>query len=83
MIRHSPKGPVTPVHAAQPSGGFLDVAPEPIGEMPGWNLSDLYPAGRPQLEADAGKAAQAAAQFRENDLGKLDGLARQDPRALA
>ncbi len=83
MTRHSPEGPVVPVHAAQPGGGFLDVVPEPIGEMPGWNLSDLYPAGRPQLDADIEKAAQAAAQFRETYLGKLETLARQDPQALA
>ena len=83
MIRQSPIDPVMPVHAAQPSGGFLDVAPEPIGEMPGWNLSDLYPEGRPQLDADVEKAARAAAEFRETYLGKLESLARQDPRALA
>ena len=83
MIRQSPIDPVMPVHAAQPSGGFLDVAPEPIGEMPGWNLSDLYPEGRPQLDADVEKAARAAAEFRETYLGKLEGLARQDPPALA
>jgi oligoendopeptidase F len=83
MIRHFPINPAMPVHAAQPSGGFLDVAPEPIGEMPGWNLSDLYPNGRPQLEADIEKAAQAAAEFRETYLGKLAALAQQDPPALA
>ncbi len=83
MTRHSPKGPVVPVHAAQPGGGFLDVVPEPIGEMPGWNLSDLYPGGRPQLDADVEKAAQAAAEFRDTYLGKLETLARQDPQALA
>ena len=47
MTRHFPIDRAEPVYAAQPSGGFLDVAPEPIGEMPGWNLSDLYPGGRP------------------------------------
>ena len=83
MIRHFPINPAMPVHAAQPSGGFLDVAPEPIGEMPGWNLSDLYPNGRLQLEADIEKAAQAAAEFRETYFGKLAALAQQDPPALA
>ncbi len=83
MIRHSPIDPAAPVHAIQPSGGFLDVAPEPIGEMPGWNLRDLYPEGRAQLTADIEKAAQGAAQFREAYAGKLDGLARNDPGGLA
>ncbi|MGB8736244.1 MAG: M3 family oligoendopeptidase [Rhodomicrobium sp.] len=82
MIRHFPAVPGLPVHAAQPSGGFLDVAPEPIGEMPGWNLGDLYPEGR-QLAADIEKAAKGAADFREAYLGKLDGLARQDAPGLA
>ncbi len=83
MISHSPADPAVPVYAIQPSGGFLDVAPEPIGEMPGWNLSDLYTEGRVQLAADADRAAQDAAHFRETYLGKLDGLARQDAPGLA
>ncbi len=83
MIRHSPIDPAAPIHAIQPSGGFLDVAPEPIGEMPGWNLRDLYPEGRAQLTADIEKAAQGAAQFREAYAGKLDGLARNDSSGLA
>jgi oligoendopeptidase F len=83
MTRYFPIDRAMPVHAATPSGGFLDVAPQPVGEMPAWNLSDLYPDGRPQLEGDTGKAAEAAAQFRETYMGKLEGLARDDPPALA
>jgi oligoendopeptidase F len=83
MTRHFPIDRPLPVHAAQPSGGFLDGAPEPIGEMPGWNLSDLYPGGRLQLEEDIQKAALEAAHFRETYMGKLDSLAREDPQALA
>jgi oligoendopeptidase F len=65
------------------AGGFLGVEPEPIGEMPGWNLSDLYSAGGAELSADIERASQEAAAFRETYLGKLDGLARQDPGGLA
>ncbi len=83
MTRHFPGGPAIPVHAAQSTGGFLDTESKPAGEMPGWNLSDLYPEGRQQLDADIEKAARAAAEFRETYMGKLDGLARQDPSALA
>jgi oligoendopeptidase F len=83
MIRHFPNGSAMPLHAAPPSGGFLDVAPRSIGEMPGWNLSDLYPEGRLQLDADIEKAAAAAAEFRNSYMGKLDGLARLDPAELA
>jgi oligoendopeptidase F len=83
MTRHFLKGSATPLHAAPSSGGFLDVAPRSIGEMPGWNLSDLYPEGRLQLDADIGKAAAAAAEFRNTYMGKLDGLAQNDPAELA
>jgi oligoendopeptidase F len=83
MMRHFPAGPAAPVHAAQPTGGFLEAAPKPAGDMPGWNLSDLYPEGRLQLDADVETASRVATEFRETYMGKLDNLARQDPSALA
>jgi oligoendopeptidase F len=76
-------GEAVPLHAGSLGGGFLGVAPKPIGEMPGWNLSDLYPEGRVQLDADIGKAAGAAAEFRAAYMGKLEGLAAEDPAGLA
>ncbi len=65
------------------ASGFLGVAPGPINEMPGWNLSDLYPAGGAELNADLERAFKDAAQFRETYHGKLDGLARSDGSELA
>jgi oligoendopeptidase F len=82
-MRHLPVIQPLPIHALEAGGGFLGVAPEPIGEMPGWNLSDLYPAGGAELSADIDKASREAAAFRETYLGKLDGLARQEPGGLA
>jgi oligoendopeptidase F len=82
-MRHFPANEPLQIQALETGGGFLGVAPEPIGEMPGWNLSDLYPAGGVELSADIEKASQAAAAFRETYLGKLDGLARQEPGGLA
>ncbi|MBI4725220.1 MAG: M3 family oligoendopeptidase [Rhodomicrobium sp.] len=70
-------------HALEAGGGFLDVAPQPIGDMPGWDLSGLYPEGGAQLAADLETAARDAAQFRESYASKLDALARQDAEALA
>jgi len=82
-MRHSPANPPLPVQALEAGGGFLGVEPEPIGEMPGWNLSDLYPAGGAELSSDIERASQDAAGFRETYLGKLEALARQDPGELA
>ncbi len=83
MIRHSPIDPAMLPHALEAGGGFLDVAPQPIGDMPGWDLSGLYPEGGAQLAADLETAARDAAQFRESYASKLDALARQDAEALA
>ncbi len=71
-----------PANAAQTGAGFLEVAPRPAEEMPGWSLRDLYPDGE-RLAADLGKAAEKAAAFREAYAGRLGELARQDPGALA
>jgi oligoendopeptidase F len=71
-----------PANAMQAGGGFLEVAPKPAEEMPGWKLHDLYPNGD-RLNADLKKAAESAAAFREAYAGKLDELARRDPGGLA
>jgi oligoendopeptidase F len=69
--------------ALEAGGGFLSVATQPIGDMPGWNLGDLYPEGEAQLGADLELAAQEATGFREAYLGKLNDLARGDAAGLA
>ncbi len=71
-----------PAHAPA-GGGFLEVAPHPAEEMPGWNLGDLYPDGGAQLSADLERAARGAAEFRDAYATKLDGLARENAGGLA
>jgi oligoendopeptidase F len=83
MLTHCVAGEALAVGAQEAQGGFLDTGPKPIGGMPGWNLGDLYPGGRTQLQADIERAAQDAAAFRENYMGKLAGLARNDAGGLA
>src|SRR5271166_6139455 len=72
-----------PVNALEAGGGFLDVAPRPAENLPGWNLADLYPDGGEQLNADLERAARGAAEFREKYATKLDALARENPAELA
>ena len=72
-----------PVKALEAGGGFLDVAPRPAENLPGWNLADLYPDGGSQLNADLERAARGAAEFRETYATKLEALARGNPAELA
>jgi oligoendopeptidase F len=72
-----------PVNALEAGGGFLDVAPRPAENLPGWNLADLYPDGGSQLNADLERAARGAAEFRETYATKLEALARGNPAELA
>ena len=72
-----------PVNALEAGGGFLDVAPRPAENSPGWNLADLYPDGGSQLNADLERAARGAAEFRETYATKLEALARGNPAELA
>jgi oligoendopeptidase F len=83
LVRQVSQQAATPLRALEADAGFLGMAPEPIGEMPGWNLSDLYAQGGSGVSADFEQAAQEAGDFRETYLGKLDELARQNPGALA
>ena len=47
-----------------------------LGDLPEWDLSDLYPApDSPRLEADLNWAAKEARDFRSRHEGKLAGLA--------
>ena len=68
-----------PVNALEAGGGFLDVTPRPEETLPGWNLTDLYPDGGAQLNADLERSARGAAEFRETYATKLEGLARENP----
>ncbi len=82
MIRHFPAGP-TPALALEAGGGFLEATPQPVGGMPAWDLSGLYPEGGKQLGDDVKKAACEADAFREDYAGKLEALARQNADGLA
>ncbi len=72
-----------PVNALEAGGGFLDVTPRPEETLPGWNLTDLYPDGGAQLNADLERSARGAAGFRETYATKLEGLACENPAGLA
>ncbi len=57
-----------PLSAAQDAGAAA------LGDLPRWNLADLYPsADGPELAADIDKAMQAAIRFEETWKGKLAG----------
>ena len=48
-----------------------------FGDLPVWNLADLYPANdSPELKADLDRARAEAKAFEADYKGKLDGLAR-------
>ena len=72
----------TQMNATQTGSGFLEVTPRPAEDMPAWDLSGLYPDSG-KLGADIERAARGAAGFRETYAGKLDALARGNPKALA
>src|SRR5919108_3688391 len=55
-----------------------------FGELPVWNLADLYPGNdSPQLKADLERARTEAKAFEAAYKGKLDGLARNGGLAAA
>ncbi|MGA7327233.1 MAG: M3 family oligoendopeptidase [Rhodomicrobium sp.] len=82
MTRLAPLGFTIP-YAAVAGGGFLEAAPQPIGDMPAWDLSGLYAEGGAQLTSDLEKAAKDAQHFRDSYAGKLESLAREDANGLA
>jgi oligoendopeptidase F len=52
--------------------------PADLGQMPVWNLGDLYPGPQsPEVEADLRKAAADARRFKATYEGKLSALASQ------
>ena len=54
------------------------------GELPQWDLSDLYPApDSQQYMDDLAQCAHDAAKFKEKYAGTLDQLAREKPDVLA
>ncbi len=72
-----------PFAALETDSGFLQVAPQPAEDIPGWNLSDLYPDGGQQFAAAVEQAGIEASTFRDMYAGKLDALARQHVGDLA
>jgi oligoendopeptidase F len=57
---------------------------EEYGDLPEWNLTDLYPSMEaPELKRDLEKAAKDARAFEEKYKGILDGLARSGGDKLA
>ncbi len=60
-----------------PSAGAAVRAGTDLGDLPEWNLADLYPAmDSPAFAADLVRAAADCAAFSADYKGKLDGLAR-------
>ncbi len=53
-----------------------DAAKIDLGQMPEWNLSDLYPGTKsPELKDDLEKAARDAVKFQQDWQGKLEEIA--------
>ena len=49
-----------------------------LGDLPEWNLNDLYPGmDAPEIEADLKRAKEDASAFEDRFKGKLDDLASQ------
>ena len=64
-------------------GGAVRKTATSLGDMPEWDLSDLYPSPRSKsLERDIAKAAKDASAFKARHQGKLETLAK-DGKALA
>ena len=60
----------TPVHDAEPAAGARD-----LGDLPVWDLSDLYPApDAPELKRDLDWLEDACARFAADYQGHLAGL---------
>jgi oligoendopeptidase F len=55
-----------------------------LGDLPEWNLADLYPAhDAPELAADMARAATDAAAFEARYKGKLEEMAKRSGAELA
>jgi len=73
---------VAPHRAAETSTASAN-APVDLGQMPEWNLSDLYPApDSPDVERDFAAAAAEAKRIRQTYQGRLVAMGR-DGAALA
>src|SRR3546814_304200 len=73
--RYSLPRPPTPQASAGALVTTKSVVDEALGELPGWNLADLYPGpDSPALVADLDSAAARAKAFRERNAGRLAGL---------
>ncbi len=71
------------VHA--PAEAMAKQAGRDLGDLPEWNLADLYPGmDSPAFTGDMEKVAKDCAAFQEKWRGRLDGLARgkNAPQAL-
>ena len=54
-----------------------------LGNLPEWNLSDLYPAiDSPELEKDLELSTKEAEEFATTYRGKLEEFAKNSPEAL-
>ena len=57
---------------------------ESLGDLPEWNLADLYPAhDAPEVAADMARAAKDAAAFEARYKGKLEDMAKRSGAELA
>ena len=55
-----------------------------LGELPLWNLGDLYPAmDSPEYRADVSECLTGSIEFERSFAGRLAGLAASDPDLLA
>ena len=76
----APEGGVSPglAQAAEPAGG---AATQDLGEMPEWNLADLYASpDAPEVEQDITRARQMAESFKASYQGKIAAHGRDGPK---
>src|SRR5918992_1300774 len=69
-------------HVSPTRGAFMSAPRPSLGELPEWNLHDLYESGQSeQFRRDLDRARDEAQKFRARYDGKLDSLAKQEKGA--
>lgn len=72
------------LQAFSPKQAQSQAGNENLGDLPEWNLADLYPSmDSKEFAADMQASKESAQAFEENFAGKLDEILKRNPRDLA